>query len=45
MIGYDGNSFQCPSETTSTVPSFTLMAGWSSMAYAGPAMVFSGMSS
>jgi hypothetical protein len=24
--GLDGNSFQCPSETTSTVPSTTLMA-------------------
>jgi hypothetical protein len=24
--GYEGNSFQCPSETTSTVPSVTLMA-------------------
>ena len=50
-----GRSFQCPSETTSTVPSVTLMAVWSSMAYAGPAMpaahlsasamVFSGISS
>ena len=26
------SSFQCPSETTSTVPSTTLMAVWSSMA-------------
>jgi hypothetical protein len=53
--GYQGNSFHSPSETTSTVPSVTLMAVWSSMAYAGPAisaahlsasaMVFSGMSS
>jgi len=52
---YQGNSFHCPSETTSTVPSVTLIAVWSSMAYAGPAMpaahrcasamVFSGMSS
>src|SRR4051812_15904065 len=32
------NSFQCPSETTSTVPSLTVMAVWSSMAYAGPGM-------
>ena len=31
--------FHCPSETTSTVPSVTLMAVWSSMAYAGPADV------
>src|SRR5262249_28071747 len=30
------NSFQCPSETTSTVPSTTLMAVSSSIAYAGP---------
>jgi predicted enzyme related to lactoylglutathione lyase len=30
--GYAGNSFQCPSETTSTVPSLTLMAVWSSIA-------------
>ena len=30
--GYEGNSFQRPSETTSTVPSVTLMAVWSSMA-------------
>jgi hypothetical protein len=37
--GYQGSSFQCPSETTSTVPSVTLMAVWSSMAYAGPAML------
>jgi hypothetical protein len=29
---YQGNSFQCPSETTSTVPSVTLMAVSSSMA-------------
>ena len=29
------NSFQCPSETTSTVPSLTLMAVSSSIAYAG----------
>jgi hypothetical protein len=36
--GYEGNGFQCPSETTSTVPSVTLMAVWSSMAYAGPAI-------
>jgi hypothetical protein len=36
--GYEGNSFQCPSETTSTVPSVTLMAVWSSIAYAGPEM-------
>jgi hypothetical protein len=36
--GYEGNSFQCPSETTSTVPSVTLMAVWSSIAYAGPAI-------
>jgi hypothetical protein len=53
--GYEGNCFQRPSETTSTVPSVILMAVWSSMAYAGPAisaahlsasaMVFSGMSS
>jgi hypothetical protein len=53
--GYEGNNFQCPSETTSTVPSVTLMAVWSSIAYAGPAisathlsasaMVFPGMSS
>ena len=28
--------FQCPSETTSTMPSVTLMAVWSSMAYADP---------
>jgi hypothetical protein len=45
-------NFQCPSETTSTLPSTTLMAVWSSIAYAGPpmplahfsasAMVFSG---
>src|SRR6266545_3662816 len=32
------NSFQCPSETTSTVPSTTLMAVSSSIAYAGPEM-------
>jgi hypothetical protein len=36
--GYAENSFQCPSETTSTVPSVTLMAVWSSIAYAGPAI-------
>src|SRR5512138_4163 len=30
------NSFQCPSEMTSTVPLTTLMAVWSSIAYAGP---------
>jgi hypothetical protein len=36
--GYEGNSFQCPSETTSTVPPVTLMAVWSSIAYAGPAI-------
>src|SRR5437588_7972919 len=30
------SSFQCPSETTSTVPSTTLMAVSSSIAYAGP---------
>jgi hypothetical protein len=30
--GYQGNSFQCPSETTSTVPSLTVMAVWSSIA-------------
>src|ERR1700678_152523 len=36
--GYEGNCFQRPSETTSTVPSATLMAVWSSMAYAGPAI-------
>jgi hypothetical protein len=28
-------SFQCPSETTSTLPSVTLMAVWSSIAYVG----------
>jgi hypothetical protein len=28
------SSFQCPSDTTSTVPSATLMAVWSSIAYA-----------
>src|SRR6476659_2670981 len=49
------NSFQCPSETTSTVPSTTLMAVSSSIAYAGPdkppaqrsalAIVFDGRSS
>ena len=49
------NSFQCPSDMTSTVPSTTLMAVSSSIAYAGPgmpaahrsasAMVFSGSSS
>ncbi len=53
--GYEGKSLQWPSETTSTVPSVTLMAVSSSMAYAGPprpathlsasSMVFSGMSS
>ena len=53
--GYAGNSFHCPSETTSTLPSVTLMAVWSSIAYAGPAipaahlsasaMVLPGMSS
>src|SRR5581483_5311687 len=32
------NSFQRPSETTSTVPSITLMAVSSSIAYAGPEM-------
>jgi hypothetical protein len=46
------NSFQCPSETTSTIPSTTLMAVSSSIAYPGTrmpaahlsasAMVFSG---
>src|SRR5262249_14953457 len=36
--GYQESLFHCPSETTSTVPSVTLMAVWSSMAYAGPAM-------
>lgn len=30
--GYAWKAFQCPSETTSTVPSVTLMAVWSSMA-------------
>src|SRR6185436_11299715 len=30
------SSFQCPSDTTSTVPSTTLMAVSSSIAYAGP---------
>src|SRR4051812_16844292 len=34
--GHGVNSFQCPSETTSTVPSTTLMAVSSSIAYAGP---------
>ncbi|MCA2229665.1 hypothetical protein [Nonomuraea aurantiaca] len=53
--GEEEKDLQCPSETTSTVPSVTLMAVWSSMAYAGPAMpaahlsasamVFPGMSS
>ena len=33
------NSFQCPSETTSTAPSTTLMAVWSSIAYAGTGML------
>jgi hypothetical protein len=28
-------SFQCPSETTSTLPPVTLMAVWSSIAYVG----------
>ena len=47
------NSFQCPSEMTSTVPPVTLMAVWSSIAYPGtgtlpahfsaPAMEFSGI--
>src|SRR3954462_8412771 len=32
------HSFQCPSETTSTVPSTTVMAVSSSIAYAGPEM-------
>src|SRR6478672_11225657 len=32
------NNFQCPSETTSTAPSTTCMAVWSSIAYAGPEM-------
>lgn len=32
------NSFQCPSETTSTAPSTTLMAVSSSIAYAGTGM-------
>src|SRR5205807_4352821 len=32
----EGSSFQCPSETTSTVPSVTLKAVSSSIAYAGP---------
>ena len=36
--GYQENNFQCPSETISTVPSVTLMAVWSSIAYAGPAI-------
>ncbi|GIJ24216.1 hypothetical protein [Micromonospora lutea] len=35
---YEGNCFQCPSETTSTVLPATLMAVWSSIAYAGPAI-------
>jgi hypothetical protein len=30
--GHQVNSFQCPSDTTSTVSSVTLMAVWSSMA-------------
>jgi hypothetical protein len=29
------NNLQCPSETTSTLPSVTLMAVWSSIAYVG----------
>jgi hypothetical protein len=33
--GYQGNSFQRPSETTSTVLLVTLMAVWSSIAYVG----------
>ena len=36
--GYAENNFQCPSEMTSTVPSVTLMAVWSSIAYAGHAI-------
>ena len=35
---HTANSFQCPSETTSTVPSTTCMAVSSSIAYAGTDM-------
>jgi hypothetical protein len=36
LLAYEENTFQCPSETTSTVPSMTLMAVASSIAYARP---------
>jgi hypothetical protein len=34
--GHAAKNLQCPSDTTSAWPSTTLMAVWSSMAYAGP---------
>ena len=37
--GYQGNCFQCPSEMTSTAPLTTEIAVWSSIAYAGPAIL------